>query len=724
MDPQLAPRVDAAAKVLGAARYAADLTRPGMLIGKVLRSPIAHGEIASIDTSAALRLPGVRAVLTANDLPTDVRVGRAIRDMPVLARGRVRFIGEKVAAVAADTAEIAEAAVDLIRVEYRELPAVYDPLDAIQPGAPLLHDPADVRAWAAPRQVVPDHPNGVTQLIWGVTADEVERAFAAADHVVEHAFRVPPQHQVYLEPHTCLVEVTDDGSIDIWAANKAPFLLATYLEQGLGLPQDQLRIHPLPLGGDFGGKGSFMDIPLAYYLSRAAKRPIRMRMTFTEEITAANPRHAAVAVVRSGIRRDGRVVGRLFRVYFASGAYAAFKPSPDAALPNIRVGATGPYDIPALRIEAEMVYTNTVPSGHMRNPGEAQTSYALECHTDLLARELGFDPAELRRINATHEPRSTASGDEIAPRIGELLDTAAAAIRLGEPRPTGIGRGIALSEIGTSPGVYSAAMSIGPEGVVFRTPIIENGAGMLTAFREIVAQELEVPAACVSVEQSTARFTVDRGVGGSRVTRINGILVRQLAERVRQRLVEELGDGIGAEEAIGRLEATIDEQVTYQATAADNVTVHTVQAAEVAVDPVTGAVRPTHLVSVHEAGRVINRQGYQGQVEGALVQGLGYALMEGLVIDEGRVTNVNLHEYKVPTIADVPPHEVVVLPQDERLGITPIGEGAVGTAPAIANAIADALHSSAAFDLPITPQQVIDHATQASAAQRQPKQRS
>jgi CO/xanthine dehydrogenase Mo-binding subunit len=392
-----APRLDALGKVTGSAVYAADIRRPGGLCARVLRSPLAHARILAIDTSAARALPGVHAVLTGADLPPDVRVGRAMRDMPVLARGRARFVGEKVAAVAAESIEIADAALERIAVEYEELPAVFDPLEAMRPGAPLVHDPADVRAWAAPAQVVADYPNSVSLPTWGCSLEQVERALASADHVVEHTFHTARQHQVYLEPHVATVEVDAQGVAHIWAANKAPFLLMNYLQAGLGLTRDQLDIHILPLGGDFGGKGSFMDIPLLYYLALATRRPVKMAMTYPEEFGAGNPRHAATIRVRSGVRADGRIVGQLMQVYFNSGAYAAFKPSPDATLPSIPFGGFGPYDIPAARLEAHMIYTNTVPGGHMRGPGEAQTAYALECHLELTARELGLDGVEAKR---------------------------------------------------------------------------------------------------------------------------------------------------------------------------------------------------------------------------------------------------------------------------------------------------------------------------------------
>src|SRR5205823_1511783 len=302
-----------------------------MLWARALRSPLPHARIVSIDAGRARALPGVHAVLTGRDLP-DYRVGRSMRDMPILAREKVRFVGEKVAAVGAEDGETAERALGLIEVEYDELPAVFDPVEATRPGAPLIHDPRDVRAWATPQQVVADYPNSVSNPIFGVSAEEVQVALDGAARVFEHTFRTLGQHQGYLEPHACLVELDPpeaDGVAHIWASNKAPFLLFDYLRQGLGLRREQLEFHMLPLGGDFGGKGSFMDIPLVYLLAKETRRPVKMVMSFSEELMAGNPRHAAVINVRSGFDADGRLVARWTRSYYASGAYAAFKPAPD-----------------------------------------------------------------------------------------------------------------------------------------------------------------------------------------------------------------------------------------------------------------------------------------------------------------------------------------------------------------------------------------------------------
>ncbi len=727
--PRGAWRVDAREKVTGAALYAADVSRPGMLWAKVLRSSLPHARIVAVDTRRARALPGVRAVLAGQDLP-DCRVGRAVRDMPVLAREKVRFVGEKVVAVAAESAELAEQAVALIDVEYAALPAVFDPLEAMRPGSPLVHDPEEVRRRTAPRQIIPDSPNGVTFQAWGASVEEVEAALARADRVVEHVFRTPLQHQAYLEPHACTVEVDEAGVVHVWASNKAPFLLLDYLERGIGLTRDRVQIHLLPLGGDFGGKGSFMDIPLAYYLAQETGRPVRLQMAYAEELMAGNPRHACTLVVRSGLAADGRIVARWLRAYFASGAYAAFKPSPDGALPGIRRGAFGAYHIPAMRAEAHVVYTNTVPSGHMRSPGEAQTAYAVECHTELLARELGIDPVEFRIQNATAATRRTGqTGQGAPPRAAEALLAAAAAVGWGSPKEPGVGRGVALIEFTTSPGIYSAALVVRRSGeVIFRTPLVENGAGTLTVCRQIVADELGIPPNDVAVEQTTAGFEVDRGMGGSRVTRLEGKVAMELVQRIQARLAALLADELGMpasevrvapggfglrdgryvplRQAASLAEDDIVERLAYEATAADGVTVFMAEAAEIWVDAETGEIRPLRLASAPEVGRVIDPLLFQTQVEGGLAQGLGYALMEGLNVEEGRITSLNFHEYKIPTIADLPPIQSILLPPDPSLGITPIGEGpTAGMAPAIANAVVDALGPQP-LDIPLRPELV------------------
>jgi CO/xanthine dehydrogenase Mo-binding subunit len=627
--------------------------------------------------------------------------------------------------VAAESLEIADQALKLVEVEYEDLTAVFDPREAMQPGAPLIHDPATVRAWAMRDQVVPDYPNGAAAPVWGASEQDVRTALAQAELIFEHTFRTRSQHQVYLEPHVCMVELDAAGIAHIWAANKAPLLLATYLREGLGLERNQLEIHMLPLGGDFGGKGSFMDIPLAYFLAKATRRPVKIAMSYVEELTAGNPRHASTVTVQSGVMRDGRIVARWLRGYMNSGAYAAFKPSPDTTLPAFPRGAVGPYHVPVQRSECHMIYTNTVPAGHMRSPGEAQTAYALECHTDLIARALGMDPIALRVLNGSTTPRdSETGGPGSPPRIREVLDLASRAIGMDRARPADIGRGLALIEFSTTLGLYSAIMSLAADGhLTLQTPIIENGAGSLTVFRQIVAEEFNVQVDQVSVVQSIENIEVDRGVGGSRVTRMVGKLTIALAQQLHRRLAQLLAEEFGLAPATITFEmgsfraadgrswslaeaaslATEDlvEQMTYAATPKDRSVVYMAQAAEVHVDRETGEIKPLRLVSVHEVGRVVNPMLFRTQIAGAVMQGFGYALMEGLKIEDGQVTNANLHEYKIPTMADLPELEIILLPADLSLGLTPIGEGAnAGMAPALVNAVVDVVGAHA-LDIPL-----------------------
>jgi CO/xanthine dehydrogenase Mo-binding subunit len=538
------------------------------------------------------------------------------------------------------------------------------------------------------------------------------------------------QHQGYLEPHACTVEVDPDGMTHIWASNKAPLLLARYLREGLGLARDKLDLHLLPLGGDFGGKGSFMDIPLAYFLSRASGHPVRLAMSFADELAAANPRHAATIVVRSGVDAAGKLVARLVRAYFSSGGYAAFKPSTDTTLPGFKRGAFGPYDVPVQRAECHMVYTNTVPCGHMRSPGEAQAAYAIEAHTELIARAIGMDPVDFRSLNATRHARSADDGSEqVAPRASEVLREAADAIGWREPRPPQVGRGLALVEFTSSPGIYSGSLHLDRDGqLTIQTPIVEQGAGMLTVFRRIVAEELGVSFERIGVVQSVDDIDEDRGVGGSRTTRLVGKLLIELSHRLRGRLVDALaaefaisaetvmvlpgafqlpdGRSVTFAEAAALLPDRIAESLTFRATERDRSTVFIAQAAEVHVDPETGAITPLRIVTAQEVGRIIDPLLATRQIEGGVLQGLGYATMERLVVRDGRVQNVNLHEYKLPTQLDAPPLQTMLIGHDPRLGITPVGEAALaGVAPAIVNAVVDVV-GPAAFDLPLDPEVV------------------
>ena len=325
-----APRKDGPDKVTGEAEYTVDVTLPGMLWGRALRSPYPHARIARIDTSRAAAAPGIRAVLTGDDdIVRGVRIGRRLFDVPVLAQGVALFIGDKVAAVAAETKDMADAALELIDVEYEEMPAVTGVSTARAADAPVLHQ--NVNSYAGlPAPVEGRHLNVFAHQTW--TKGDLEAGFAEADVIVEADYTLSKGHQAYLESHNCVVLAADDGRAEVWASNKAPFNMRAQMAQAYGIPADSIKVHPTYIGGDFGGKGSSMDVPLAYALSRATGRPVKMAMDYAEELLAANPRHGGEVTIRAGVRRDGALVAWKAEAWWDSGAYGGFKPTPMANL--------------------------------------------------------------------------------------------------------------------------------------------------------------------------------------------------------------------------------------------------------------------------------------------------------------------------------------------------------------------------------------------------------
>ncbi|MGH7766301.1 MAG: xanthine dehydrogenase family protein molybdopterin-binding subunit, partial [Candidatus Binatia bacterium] len=361
------PRVEGAAKVSGGLRYAADILRPGSLWGKVLRSPLPHARILNIDTSRALSLPGVKAIVTAADMRTTL-VGATLRDMPVMARDRVRFIGEEIAAVAAVDADTAEEAVHLIDVEYEDLPAVFDPLEAMKPEAPILHP--DYPTYKGPKTMALELKN--VQTLVRARKGDVERGFAESDYVFEKSYRTQLVHQGYIEPYACTVEVDGEGRVAIWVANQAFFKLRRVLAEYLELPPEDITIYPSNMGGSFGAKDFLFLNPAAYYLSKKTGRPVRFVKNYSEELGATTPRHPAVVSLRTGVKKDGRLWAWEGKTFYNGGAYAAFKPNPEGSMSGAYMVA-GSYHIPHTKLEGYCVYTNQVPCGYFRAPGETQT---------------------------------------------------------------------------------------------------------------------------------------------------------------------------------------------------------------------------------------------------------------------------------------------------------------------------------------------------------------
>ncbi len=735
-----AAHVEGLAKVTGSAKYSADIILPGMLWGKCLRSPFPHARIVSVDASRARRLAGIHAVLSGADLP-EVLLGRFLLDCPVLARERVRFIGEKVVAVAAESLDLAEEALGLIEVEYEELPAVFDPLEAIGEHAPRIHDNPGAYARSpmfplhnAETRIAPAIPNVMSQVFY--RHGDIQAGLAQAHRVFEHAFAVPPVHQGYIESHACVAAVEPDGKINVWLSNKTPFLARSQIAAALRVPEGLVRVNAVSIGGDFGGKGSLMDSVLCYFLAKASGRPVKMVMTYVEELMAGNPRHSAVITQRTGVDRDGRITGRHSRVIFNCGAYGAFTP-----LATVHGGghAGGSYRVPNIEIEVLRVYTNTVPRGHMRAPGAPQTIFAVESDMDMIARELGLDPLEFRLRNALTEGDSGPLGERWQQiRCKETLEAAAKAAGWGAEKPRNVGLGIAMYD--REPGGFgqsSATLSIGEDAkLVLLTGAADTGTGSYTVLQQIVAEEFQVPLELVTVVQGdTDVASFEMGAGGSRLTHTAGqaavLACREvkhallgLAARLLQsdpaqttlnegRFITADGRSAGmatlAAWAARRGEIPLTRTAVYTPSPPMNVTCFAAQVAEVEIDPETGEIKLRKVVTAHDVGTVINPLTHQGQIEGAVVQGIGQALTEHLLVRDGAVTTLHLGDYKLPTAMDIPDLTTVLV--ETKSGPAPhagkaIGESSnVAVPAAIANAVFDAI-GVRITELPVTAEKV------------------
>jgi CO/xanthine dehydrogenase Mo-binding subunit len=722
------PRVEGEEKVTGGAVYTVDVTLPGILWGKVLRSPISYGRIKHIDISKALGVPGVKTVITGQDV-TGLRIGRRICDLPFLADGIVRFIGEKVAAVAAETEEAAERAVDLIEVEYEDLEPILDPLEAMKPTAPLLHP--DLLSYRGLPTKLEAASNVFAYLRWG--KGDVEPGFQQADSIIENTFETQVVHQSYLEPHSCVAKANPSGGAEIWACTKTPFAVRAQLANALGISQEKLVFHPVHIGGDFGGKGGSMDVPVCYFLSLKSGRPVKMIMDYSEELVAGNPRHASIIKVRTGVKKDGTILAHHMEFIFDSGAYAAMKPA------GYLVGAStcaGPYKMANCLIEEKMVYTNKVPCGHMRAPGDPQGFFANESHMDIVARKLGMDPAQFKGKNMLRDGDVMPTGETIMHIRGvEALDQAMALSGYKKPKPKNVGRGLAFSEWSPNGGEGNVFVKIDEEGkVTVSSPVVDQGAGVFTVICEVVGEELQVATGELEFEQLDSRTVPsDGGVGGSRATRVYGNAAYEAGVNARRQLVEVAGKRLGvAENELALTDGFVTHPRTkrrmsfaevvkakgspvqvkgyYKQTGKAHEASIAAQIAEVYVDPETGQITLKQFISAHTTGKVINPLMHQGQIDGGIVFGIGYALMEHLLIDNGKVITTNFGDYKIPNIQDIPPLKTVVL-ETVPHGPGPYNSLAIGevanvpVAAAIANAVEDAT-GIRIKDLPITSEKV------------------
>ena len=742
-------RVDALGKATGATVYAGDFFMPNMLHAKVFRSTEPSARIKRLDVSKARALPGVVCVLTAEDLPdaqliTDIpgQTGQRVRkgsEAPVLAHDRVRYVGEPIALVAAETLEIAERALELIEIEYEPLPGVFDPVEAMKPGAPVVYEPDNIVAR------------------WKIRKGDVKAGMAAADLVVENTFRVPFVDHAYIEPEAGVAWVDERDVINIRVSTQVVEHFRS-IARAVGVPHNKIHIIGTMLGGGFGGKE---DITVEIFLALLAKhtrRPVRLVYTREESLIAHSKRHPFIITHRTGVKRNGRITAAEIELIADAGAYPYLSPY---VLLYATVMATGPYRIPNVHVDGVVVATNNPFTSAFRGFGGAQAAVAYEQQMDEIAKALDMDPLEFRRINYLRTGDRTATG-QVIESAAWLEETASRALEaLGEKTPdqgpVKIGWGFAsyFQSYGRITWLHDTSRAwVGLEldgTVVVRSGIPELGAGQVNSLAQIAAEVLGVPLEQVTVYSTDSALTPLAGTStATRGLYMSGNAVLQAATAVRQVLLDraskhfeeppenlDLADGRvfvkeRPEESMPLSELAkicaaeglpLSNLALFKAPFTDPLDPETLQgrvfpdftfgahAVEVAVDTETGQVRVLKSVACHDVGRAINRAAVEGQIEGGSYQGMGYALLEEYVVKEGRPQSVTLSEYLIPTAMDFSPTKAIVL--ESGTGLGPFGAKGIGepsltpAAPAVANAVADAI-GVRVHELPITPEKVLE----------------
>jgi CO/xanthine dehydrogenase Mo-binding subunit len=700
-DPEI--RVEGRDKVSGKAQYTADVTKPNMLWAAFATSAVPHARIRSIDIGAAKEVEGVRAILTGADIG-DRCFGRHIHDWPVLAYQKVRFIGERVAAVAAETRDAAVEAARLITVHYEDLPAVFVGSQALERDAPILHEHPESYIFSSGERPPVDHPNVQGRVTHHKGSADLEALFASSYRVFEHRFTTPRQHHGYIEPRACLVEITPDGIVRVYTPCKAPFRLRKQMSVVTGVDVERIVVEPTYIGGDFGGKGLVIDEFACYFLAAATKRPVKAVMTYVDELQGTNCRHPAEIRVRTGVDRDGKFLVHHGEIIYNGGAYAATKPGRDLIPGQVGWGTVG-YHVPNVFLDIRSVYTNTVPSGHMRAPADVQTFFAWEIHVDEIARELGIDPLELRLRNVIKDGQTALTGEHLLePKGREVLEVLRRETEWGKPCAPGRGRGISFVCRHTGGGKTSLKVRVEPDGdihVLYATP--DQGSGSATVIRRILAAELDVAPERVHVRRgSTEEAPNDPGAGASRVTHIMGRATLDAVAKLKPLLKDRPASPIEVTGSYDGEHHDAEHPADYSFSAF---------VVEVEVDPATGEVKLLDATLSVEVGPIINPVAHRGQLEGGFVYGVGSAFFEELIDDEGKLTALNLGEYKLPTQMDVPPLRTILV----KAGIANGPYGAKmagelsnsGVAPAVANAVYNAV-GARLTTFPITAERVYE----------------
>ncbi len=726
-------RPDGADKVTGNAAFAADANMPGMIWGKVLRSPHPHARIRSIDTTKAEALPGVKAVVTASDIvdfPLDTPVPLGIQDMRwmcrnVMAREKVLFHGHPVAAVAATTETIAAAACKLIEVDYEVLPWVIEIEDAIKPDAPILHDFIEFDG----------KPSNIAGTLKHELGD-IEVGFAQADVTVERSFNTRPVHQGYIEPHACLVSVAADGKATIWSSSQGQFMVRAMTALLTDIPQSDIRAVPAEIGGGFGGKTIIYLEPVATMLSKKSGRPVKMVMTREEVFRASGPTSGSMSTVKVGATKDGNIVAAQGTYYLQAGGL------PGSPIRGAAGCSFAPYDIPNVHSLGYDVVCNRSKVAAYRGPGAPIGAYAVECVLDEVAEALKMDPLELRLKNAAKEGTKAAHGP-VYPVMGyaETLEAALARPHYRAPLGKRQGRGVASGFWFNASGESSAQVNITEDGNVVVTTGHPDIGGSRASIANITAELLGIDYRRVSVLiGDTATIGFSNLTGGSRVLFSSAIVVTESTQKVIKTLCGlaakiwnidldavtwEEGEARPAGDNAGKFEPLTLAELAVKANqsggpigagsqlnttgAASGFATHI---CDVEVDVELGIVRVLRYTCFQDVGRAVHPGYVEGQMQGAVAQGIGWALNEEYVYNkDGQVDNPGFLDYRMPICSDLPMLDTVMIEIPNPLH--PQGVRGVGEVPlvpalgAIRNAVYDAL-GKRFYSLPMSPPRVLE----------------
>ena len=753
------PRIDAMEKVKGKAIYGDDLIFPNLLYGKVLRSKSAHAKILHIDTSEAEKIPGVKAVVTGKEFATNFNnplIGNPLADQPFLAVEKVRYIGEPIAVVAAINPEIAEDALDLIRVEYEQLPAVLNVEDALKYDIPLVHE--NFNNFRYSPGFKPVENSNICSYI-EIKNGNIEQGFRETDFVFEDIFTTHSTQHVPMECHVAIAQFNPDDSITIWAPDQSPYGGQNLIATALRIPESRVRIiTPSYIGGGFGGKLNLSGLmPIVAIAWKTNYRPVKIVLTREEEFISATIKHSSIIKLKTGVKKDGTIISRYAKLIFDTGAYADIGPK---VLGKAAAGSLGPYKIPHIKVEGYCVYTNKAIAGAYRGFGIPQVCWAYESQMDIIANKLGINPVDIRLKNIVEEGYITPTEKQEAHAVGlnECLIKVKENIsqkregKIIENRKRGKGVACGYKTAKTPSGANAFVKLNSDASADIFVSSVEMGQGVNTIFAQIVAEELNIPFNNIRVLPADTNITpFFPASNASRVTFYLGNAVKKATQDIKEQLFEIAKDILKADKEDLALEkgsffvkkeperkvkimeimkktypggiSILGRGTYYQYKLGSfpshvkveipttEVWMYASQGVEVEVDTETGRVKILKIVAAHDVGKAINPVTCEGQIEGGVLMALSNAMLEELLFNEkGKILNSSLLDYKIPSVLDMPEINAILVEEAHRegpYGAKGLGEMvAVPTAPAIANAIFDAV-GIRIKDLPITPDKLL-----------------